>query len=385
MNYVLKVKRMMKKRVVNAVMAVCALCLASCTGAKHSEGCREITVDIDKQADINDFIKSLDGYIFLETNDSSILQGIDKLKIENDTIYIADGDVLQLFGREDGRWLGKIDRQGRGPGEYYYINDFDVHNSGIYILSGNKIIVYDVDETAERAIRLGDWFDRLSVQEDGTIWLYSGNSNETRYNFVLVNPADGETKAKYDYFDDPRGFGFSDNDPFCGNVSGTIYTSKYFDNIMYSLTPEGYKPAYRFDVNLEHIVTQEELSSLNYKELGEKYQNKESFRQVRYIDQDGQTMFADICCFLDEGGLIDCLVKTNVKTGESQSYLVNEKIDPAFPLFDSGDIEGYDGKTVISSIYAAWAKKQGEEYGFEDLAAISEYDNPVLVFHTLNY
>ena len=65
--------------------------------------------------------------------------------------------------------------------------------------------------------------------------------------------------------------------------------------------------------------------------------------------------------------------------------LVNENIDPAFPLFDSGDIEGYDGKTVISSIYAAWAKKQGEDFGIEDLAAISEYDNPVLVFHTLNY
>ena len=376
---------MIKKIVFNSAMAVCLALLASCAGSEHKGDCVEITVDIHRQGKITDFIKSMDGYVFLETNDSSILQRIDKLRLENDTIYIADRDVLQMFGRKDGKWLGKIDRQGRGPGEYYYISDFDVYDSGIYILSGNKIIIYDSDATAKRTIQLDDWFNRLLVQEDGTIWLYSGNSNETRYNYVLIDPSDGKTKSKYDYFSEPRGFGFSDNYPFCGEVSGTIYTSKYFDNIMYSLTSEDYKPSYQFDVNLEHIVTQEELSSLNYKELGDKYRNKESFRQVRYVGKDRQTMFADLYCFLDEGGLMDCLVKTNLKTGEVHSYLVNKAVDPAFPLFDSGDIEGYDGKTVISSIYASWAKEQGKKYGFEDLAAISEYDNPVLVFHTLNY
>ena len=359
--------------------------VCSCGRGEKDLSLTSIKVDTDKQGEITDFIKSMDGYVFLETNDSSILQKIDKLRLENDTIYIADRDVLQMFGRKDGKWLGKIDRQGRGPGEYYYISDFDVYDSGIYILSGNKIIIYDADATAMRTIQLEDWFDRLAIREDGTIWLYSGNSNETRYNFVLADPTDGKTKAKYDYFNEPRGFGFSDNYPFCGEVSGIIYTSKYFDNIMYSLTPEGYMPSYRFDVNLEHIVTQEELSNLNYKELGDKYRNKESFRQVRYAGKDRQTMFADLYCFLDEGGLMDCLVKANLKTGESRSYLVNKAVDPAFPLFDSSSIRGYEGKTVISSMYASWAKEQGEKYGYEDLAAISEYDNPVLVFHTLNY
>ena len=367
------------------LLLVFSAIVCSCGRGEKDLSLTSIKVDTDKQGEITDFIKSMDGYVFLETNDSSILQKIDKLRLENDTIYIADRDVLQMFGRKDGKWLGKIDRQGRGPGEYYYISDFDVYDSGIYILSGNKIIIYDADATAMRTIQLEDWFDRLAIREDGTIWLYSGNSNETRYNFVLADPTDGKTKAKYDYFNEPRGFGFSDNYPFCGEVSGIIYTSKYFDNIMYSLTPEGYMPSYRFDVNLEHIVTQEELSNLNYKELGDKYRNKESFRQVRYAGKDRQTMFADLYCFLDEGGLMDCLVKANLKTGESRSYLVNKAVDPAFPLFDSSSIRGYEGKTVISSMYASWAKEQGEKYGYEDLAAISEYDNPVLVFHTLNY
>ena len=379
-------KRMMKKRVVNAVMAVCALCLASCTGAKHCEGCREITVDIDKQADINDFIKSLDGYIFLETNDSSILQGIDKLKIENDTIYIADGDVLHLFGRKDGKWLGKIDRQGRGPGEYICIDDFDVCDSEIYVLSGDKIIVYDNSGSALRILRMDYGYDKFCVVDKNRIWLYSSRCNESKYNFVLIDPSDGnKLLAEYDPFEENESYLFSDNRPFCSTESGFVYTAQIYDNIVYRLSREGYEPAYEFDINLKNRITQEELHGSSYGELSDRYRNEESLRNIEYVTVDDNALFAEFSCFLSGRGYRDCFVKADLKTGQSEYYLVNEKIDPAFPLFDSGDIEGYDGKTVISSIYAAWAKKQGEEYGFEDLAAISEYDNPVLVFHTLNY
>ena len=130
------------KRFLNLFILVCAVCI-SCNRTGDDNNHQLITVDIHQQGEIKDFIKSMDGYVFLETNDSSILQGIDKLKIEDDVIYIADGDVLQMFGKKDGKWLGKIDRQGRGPGEYMYINDFDVYESEIYVLTGDRIIVYD--------------------------------------------------------------------------------------------------------------------------------------------------------------------------------------------------------------------------------------------------
>lgn len=115
------------------IIALCFIICVSCNNKSDNEDLNIIAVDIHKQADIKNIIKSMDGYICLETNDSSILQGIDKLKIENDTIYIADRDVLQMFSRTDGKWLGKIDRQGRGPGEYLGLTDFDVYDSHIYI------------------------------------------------------------------------------------------------------------------------------------------------------------------------------------------------------------------------------------------------------------
>ena len=84
------------------IISLCFIICVSCNRTGEEDNIRLITVDVHTQAAIEDIVKSLDGYIFLETNDSSILQGIDKLKIENDTIYIADGDVLHLFGRKDG-------------------------------------------------------------------------------------------------------------------------------------------------------------------------------------------------------------------------------------------------------------------------------------------
>lgn len=377
---------MMKKIVFNSAMAVCLALLASCAGSEHKGDCVEITVDIHRQGKITDFIKSMDGYVFLETNDSSILQRIDKLKIENDVIYIADGDVLQMFDRKDGKWLGKIDRQGRGPGEYIYIDDFDVCDSEIYVLSGNKIIVYDNSGSSLRTVRMDYGYDKFCVVGKDRVWLYSSRSNDGKFNFVLIDPSDGnKVLAEYDPFEENESYLFSDNRPFCSKESGFVYTAQIYDNIVYRLSEDEYEPVYEFDINLKNRITQEELHGSSYGELSDRYKNEESLRNIEYVTVDDNTLFAVFSCFLSERGYRDCFVKVDLKSGKSEYYLVNENIDPAFPLFDSGDIEGYDGKTVISSIYAAWAKKQGEDFGIEDLAAISEYDNPVLVFHTLNY
>ena len=377
---------MMKKIVFNSAMAVCLALLASCAGSEHKGDCVEITVDIHRQGEIKDFIKSMDGYVFLETNDSSILQGIDKLKIEDDVIYIADGDVLQMFGKKDGKWLGKIDRQGRGPGEYMYINDFDVYESEIYVLTGDRIIVYDNLGSALRTVKLKYAYDKFCIIDRGRIWLYSSRSNDGKFNFVLIDPSeDSKVLAKYDPFEENESYLFSDNRPFFGEESGFVYTAQIYDNIVYRLSEDEYEPVYEFDINLKNRVTQEELHGSGYEKLSEKYKNEESLRNIEYIGIDNNTLFAEFSSFLTERGYRESFVKMDLKTGATEHYLINEAIDPAFPLFDSSSIRGYEGKTVISSIYAAWAKKQGEDFGFEDLAAISKYDNPVLVFHTLNY
>ena len=370
------------------IIALCFIICASCNRTGDEDNIRLITVDVHTQAAIEDIVKSLDGYIFLETNDSSILQGIDKLKIEHDTIYIADGDVLHLFGRKDGKWLGKIDRQGRGPGEYADMTDFDIYDSKIYVLSrpDRKIITYDMSGKMLHELQTEDWFEKMKVLDNNRVWLYSSRSNETHYDYVLVNLTTGKSIGRHARFAKNGSYIFSDDFPFCGQQSDSIFVAKYFDNIVYVLRPESYDPAYMIDINLKNAISQKELEETGYKELSEEYGWKECLHHINHIAQNGDTLFADVTCFLTGRALRTCFVKTTLKDSKSSLfYLLNEEKNAKFPLFNVGRVEGYAGKTAISSIYAGLAKTTGEEYGFEDLAAMSEYDNPVLVFHTLNY
>ena len=226
----------------------------------------------------------------------------------------------------------------------------------------------------------------VALSVNWPVWLYSSRSNDGKFNFVLIDPSeDSKVLAKYDPFEENESYLFSDNRPFFGEESGFVYTAQIYDNIVYRLGEDEYEPAYEFDINLKNRITQEELYGSGYEKLSERYKNEESLRNIEYIGIDNNTLFAEFSSFLAERGYRESFVKMDLKTGAAEHYLINEEIDPAFPLFDSSSIRGCDGKTVISSIYASWAKKQGEDFGFEDLAAISKYDNPVLVFHTLNY
>lgn len=73
----------------------------------------------------------------LETNDESIMGDIDKIIIKNQKIYILDSKKTKSLFVFDlrGKFLNKICRKGRGPGEYIQIKDFQV-------MENDEIIIY---------------------------------------------------------------------------------------------------------------------------------------------------------------------------------------------------------------------------------------------------
>ncbi len=365
---------------------VLGLVVISCVSqTKNEPNVQGISVDINKQADISEFVSSFDGYVCLETNEDCLVDGIRKLKMVGDTIYIADGTKITMFSRSDGSYLGKIHKQGRGPGEYITLTDFDVLDSRLYVLSSvdREIIVYNSFGDVLRTINTGEGFNSLSVVDEDNIWLYSSDSNDSMYNFILIGPNAG-VKAKYDPY--PTNLSYIIEDiTFCGSDSDTLYVAQYYDNIVYSLHHDGYVPLYRFDMNLRNVVSQEELSAIPLSELHKTYKYKESFRSIMHIDRSGHTLFAETLCFLDGLALKTCLVKADIETGVSNFYICSNEVDERFPLFDLSNVIGYDGKVLISYLTAFSAKKYGKKYKIGNLADISEYDNPVIVFHTLNY
>lgn len=83
----------------------------------------------------------------LETNDSSLIVNADKIIYKNDSIYLLDQKQSQIFVfNNSGKFLWKLDKLGRGPGEYLNIEDFVINplNSNIEIISATgQYIIYD--------------------------------------------------------------------------------------------------------------------------------------------------------------------------------------------------------------------------------------------------
>ena len=74
-------------------------------------------------------------YVFLETNEHSLINNINRLFYCNQKIYLFDDRSKQILCFDDnGKFLFKIHSVGQGPGEYLYPVDMDVDNNGdIYI------------------------------------------------------------------------------------------------------------------------------------------------------------------------------------------------------------------------------------------------------------
>jgi hypothetical protein len=122
-------------------------------------------------------------YIPLETTDSSLIGGVvGKIITTDNSIYIENINVILCFNI-DGKFLFKLDKQGRGPEEYTYISDFDVssENKILTILtSGEKFLVYSITENG--------FAFRRSVSLKDPSPLTIGMVPETDYVFLAIEP-----------------------------------------------------------------------------------------------------------------------------------------------------------------------------------------------------
>lgn len=141
-----------------------------------------------KLSDVVDSIK----YTVLESTPGSLLGGIDKLLYARGNLYVLDRRVTKAIFvfNKDGKFLLRIQRRGRGPGEYLEPDDIlvDPSNGRIVILDRNqaKLINFDHEGVYERETSLPfhpHSFARLT---------------ETRYAFYMdyvTFQSDGQNRA----------------------------------------------------------------------------------------------------------------------------------------------------------------------------------------------
>ena len=80
-------------------------------------------------------------YVPLQTTDSSIISGIYSMKARGNYLYMATYYEVFCFNNI-GKFLFKLSRKGRGPGEYGIINDFDMRLSALIRVNRRFQVIY---------------------------------------------------------------------------------------------------------------------------------------------------------------------------------------------------------------------------------------------------
>jgi hypothetical protein len=130
-------------------------------------------------------------YIPLETTKESLIQGIKDLWISDSIILVSCWkNGLMMFSR-DGKFIRRIGKQGKGPGEYLSIFSFDVVRDTIYVSSTGRagFLRYTLDGNFCDEIKLSYQPVYFSTTADGKLVCYFQTGGKILvYNKAFNNP-----------------------------------------------------------------------------------------------------------------------------------------------------------------------------------------------------
>lgn len=132
--------------------------------------------------DWKDYVDSI-RYVPLETNDSCLIADVYKIVSWENFYYVRDLQENLFLFAGDGKFIRKIGKQGKGPGEYTALADFmvDPLNGDIYLVTLGKIMVYSKEGKL------------LRTNDIGLNWQVAAFSGENHFVFVAPVPLDKQT------------------------------------------------------------------------------------------------------------------------------------------------------------------------------------------------
>lgn len=120
---------------------------------------------------LSQFVK-IQKIVPLQTNEECLLPDIHKL-IKSDSRYFMSSltGTVQCFD-EQGNYQGKIGNIGAAGNEYVMASDFDVTNHQVYVLTYEKIVIYDLQGKYLRTIPVSLNASNIKILPNGSILLF---------------------------------------------------------------------------------------------------------------------------------------------------------------------------------------------------------------------
>lgn len=119
-------------------------------------------------------------FIRLQTSDSVVVGSPRKILRDGESIYISDGRSLFRFSMA-GAHISTLHREGRAPGEYSQISDFDLTEDGSIVLDRNNkmLLRYDSSDRFVDSYPLGLFVSSIRTLDDCRVLLHNAYQRES--------------------------------------------------------------------------------------------------------------------------------------------------------------------------------------------------------------
>lgn len=240
-------------------------------GKSDSETIQTLEIDIqaeESKRPLSDFAENT--LVVLPTSDSLLIGEIYRVCSQGDYIYVSDGANLYKF-LLNGNYQGRISRQGQGPEEYINIGDFHIDDQGDAWLScrnNNSIYQYSWDNEFKQRIKVDLWMEHIFWHDKG-LYIYSGNETgfNNAYQLHYLNLDNKQIEHHFKPIDKYMSqylFVFMTN-IFQKAKDNAAYFTQMFNDTIYSLSPDAYKPKYV--VNLGNHNIPKSFYEHNYRDI----------------------------------------------------------------------------------------------------------------------
>ncbi|MDR0725213.1 MAG: 6-bladed beta-propeller [Prevotellaceae bacterium] len=232
-------------------------------------------------------------FIPLETNENSIISGINKIYFVDNHIYILDrdgGKGVFIFDR-NGKFIRKIGRIGGGPGEYVSIDDFtiDKNNLTVYLLANREnVLLYNIDGKYIRSFKTDFYASKIEYNSSSNKIYFIGD--DAGDNLIIADLNGKKIKGFFPNEDFGQHVRILIN-PF-NNLDTTVLYRRFLDDNIYALKDDFLHIHYKIDFGEEALSESKlkELLKLDTKQFKQSLQKFKSHIKY-YVENDKNILF----------------------------------------------------------------------------------------------